>query len=260
MRKLIFISIVCAFAAAPALAQFTNGTVTDGGRINYTQSPYGYGRGGEFTVSSDGGPGLLLGNDAYADTTSGLGGHAESFQTFCVETNEYIYSGNRIYVSETFVDGSAGSHAWQGGAGTNGGDDLDIRTAYLYTQFATGNLTGYNYDNSGSGLTRAQTAGALQRVIWAIEGESGTNFALDFMSTPLNSAQQALATSWLNEANASGWTDIRSVRVLQAVIVDSSGNPIGYGQDLLYLVPVPAAVLLGMLGLGVAGWKLRKYA
>jgi len=258
MRKLIFITILSMFLAAPAFADYTNGTVTYGGRINYTQNPYGYGRGGEFTVSSDGAPGLLLGNNAYADITSGLAGHAESFQTFCVETDEYIYSGNKIYVSETFLNGNPGSHAWRGGAETNAGDNLDFRTAYLYTQFATGNLAGYNYSNSGSGLTRAQTAGALQRVIWSIEGEGGNVFANDFMSTNLNAAQQALATSWWDAAEDCDWTDIGYVRVLQAVTVDQYGNPTGYGQDLLYLVPVPGAVLLGMLGFGVAGLKLRK--
>ena len=262
MRRLTFISILCAFVAAPAVADsYTDGTVTYGGQINYTQSSYGFGRGGEFTVYDDGGPGLLLSNQAYVSgTTAGLGGHTESFQTFCVETDEYIFSGNKIYVSESFVNGDPGSHAWKGGANTDGGDDLDIRTAYLYYQFATGNLDGYNYGSGGYGdLTRAQTAGALQRVIWALEEEGGGDFSEDFMSTNLNNEQQALATDWFNDADGSGWNDIGSVRILQAVIVDASGNPIGYGQDLLYVVPVPAAVLLGMLGLGAAGLKLRKY-
>ena len=38
----------------------------------------------------------------------------------------------------------------------------------------------------------------------------------------------------------------------------SSGPTKGY-QDVV-IVPVPAAILLGLLGLGVAGWKLRKFA
>ena len=260
MRRLTFISILCAFVTAPVFADsYTDGTVTYGGRINYTQSPYGYGRGGEFTVSSDGAPGLLLSNSAYVyGTTARVDTRPESFQTFCVETDEYIYSGNQIYVSESFVNGDPGSHAWMGGSNTNGGDNLDPRTAYLYYQFATGNLTGYNYDNTGSGLTRAQTAGALQRVIWALEDEGGGDFSKSFMSTDLNGSQQTLAALWLSEANGSGWTDIGLVRILQAVTIDAKGNPTGYGQDLLYVVPVPAAVLLGVLGLCAAGLKLRK--
>ncbi|MCK4818293.1 hypothetical protein KA005_21160 [bacterium] len=48
---------------------------------------------------------------------------------------------------------------------------------------------------------------------------------------------------------------------------DGTGVPYGgmavYGATFLEVgaqVPVPAAVLLGILGLGVAGWKLRKFA
>jgi len=40
---------------------------------------------------------------------------------------------------------------------------------------------------------------------------------------------------------------------------DPGGNGVGI-DDVMYAVPVPGAVLLGVLGLGVAGLKLRKYA
>jgi len=38
-----------------------------------------------------------------------------------------------------------------------------------------------------------------------------------------------------------------------------ASNGVGI-DDVMYAVPVPGAVLLGILGLGVAGWKLRKFA
>lgn len=44
---------------------------------------------------------------------------------------------------------------------------------------------------------------------------------------------------------------------------DETTNPDGWGFLAVpdtYSVPVPAAVLLGILGLGVAGWKLRRFA
>lgn len=37
------------------------------------------------------------------------------------------------------------------------------------------------------------------------------------------------------------------------------GNGVGI-DDTMYAVPVPGAMLLGFLGLGAAGLKLRKYA
>lgn len=40
---------------------------------------------------------------------------------------------------------------------------------------------------------------------------------------------------------------------------DSGGNGVGIDDVKYALVPVPAAVLLGVLGLGAAGLKLRKY-
>ena len=52
-----------------------------------------------------------------------------------------------------------------------------------------------------------------------------------------------------------GSSSIGNVRILQ--FCNSDGT--GYKQDQLYLVPVPGAVLLGILGLGAAGLKLRKF-
>ena len=39
---------------------------------------------------------------------------------------------------------------------------------------------------------------------------------------------------------------------------ETSGNPTGLLVTNLSLVPVPATIVLGFLGLGVGGWKLRK--
>jgi len=247
MKRVMFVAVLCALAATPVLGDpYTNGTVTYGGRISYTQTPYGYSNGGEFTVSSDGGPGLLLGNGGYVfGTTARVDTKSESFQTFCVETDEYIYSGNMIYVSETFLDGTPGSHAWKGGIGPDTGDDLDFRTAYLYTQFAKGILSDYRYSDAAN---RPLDAGQLQRAIWSIEGE----YTL--------AATDIKAKAWVQEATDAKWSNIGDVRVLQAVTVGADGNPTGLGQDLLYLVPVPGAVLLGLLGLGAAGLKLRRFA
>jgi len=265
MRTVCFIFLLCVFFAGPAFADPTvgNGPGYDGGQVYWGRiGSYYQGQGGEFTIYSDGGRGLLLSNSAYtAGTTGGLGGHSESFQTFCVEAGEYVAEPMNAWVSESstvepYVYGS-GSHAWSGGVpGT--GDDLDPQTAWLYTQFATGNLTGYNYGSGGyDSLSRAQTASALQRLIWSIEDEDGglgVGEGTSFMGVTLSSTQADLIGLWNSEWASADWSGIGNVRVLQMKTLDGS-----LAQDQLYLVPVPAAVLLGVLGMGVAGLKLRKY-
>lgn len=261
MRRVGLITVMLAFAfvATPALADL-HGLGYDGGTANWDRkSGYYAGQGGEFTIW---GPELLLSNSAYADSTSGLTWGSvlrpESFQTFCVETGETIYEPMKVWVSESSTTDlnnyGSGSHAWKGG--TSSGDDLGAETAYLYTQFATGNLSGYAYTGIVGGLNRSQTAGALQRLIWNIEGEGGSlNAGSIWYGITLTAAQVSLITSWQTAYNDSGWTGIGNVRVLQMTTE--------YGrlkQDQLYLTPAPGAVLLGMLGLGVAGLKLRRFA
>lgn len=246
MKRLIFVITLCAFAAAPVLAN-PHGVVEYGGTTNYRQqSGYASGSGGEFTIYSAGTPGLMLSNTYYsADKKTRDVYVTGSFQTFCVETDEYINPNpSAVYVSESWADGTTpGSHAYGGGSNTNAGDNLDPKTAYLYTQFAKGLLSGYNYT---PGSERQVSAAALQTVIWGIEGEYGGSW----------SPATGLQTTFYNATVAANWTGIGDVRVLQLVTTDGTCLK----QDQLYLTPVPGAVLLGLLGLGAAGVKLRKYA
>jgi len=263
MIKLTFILILCASVAAPAWADATvgNGPGYDGGQVYWGRiGGYYQGRGGEFTISSDGGRGLKLSNSAYDSRTKAEDGQANSFQTFCVEAGEYVAQPMNAWVSESstvtpYVYGS-GSHAWNGGvAGI--GDDLDPQTAWLYTRFATGTLSGYAYTDTVNGLNRGQTAGALQRLIWYIEQEDGgigVGSDTSFMDVTLSQAQANLISGWNTEWKGASWSGIGNVRVLQMKTLDGS-----LAQDQLYLVPAPAAVLLGMLGLTAAGLKLRKF-
>jgi hypothetical protein len=171
-----------------------------------------------------------------------------SFQTFCLEKVEYIASPMDIVVSTTAINeltgavGSpgTGSHAIKGGK--TYGDNLDPFTAYIYTQFATGVLGNYNY-----GAGRATSAGQLQNAIWYLEGETGT----------LNSTQ---ATNWVTEAQNSGWTGIGSVRILNTWAAGHIDDTRYRKQDQLYILPIPASVILGLIGLSIVGIKLRKYA
>lgn len=241
MKKTILTFAALILIAAPALADWYHGAGYDGGTMYYSRiNGYYAGSGGEFTLRKDGTPDWLS-NAAYADVAKNQGGKEDSFQTFCVEADEYIASPLDIWVSTANVNGGTpGSHAWLGGKNTNGGDDLDPRTAYLYTKFATGTLA---YDYSNTGVGRSVDAGALQNAIWNIEGEGGAhNSFVDLADTAV-----AYGGEWYLKG-------IGDVRVIQT---NRGGS---YGQDQLYLVPAPAAIGLGVLGLGLIGWYMRRFA
>jgi hypothetical protein len=81
-------------------------------------------------------------------------------QTFCLERGERMPEG--------WVSADLGTAAVLGGYGGGSPDPISIGTAWLYKQFAEGNLPGYDY-NPGAG--RATSARALQETIWWLEHE-----------------------------------------------------------------------------------------
>lgn len=218
MRKLIFITIVCAFLAATAVAdpyaQFTG--------IGYAGSYNGY-YVGEYLVKTWDLP------DVHANGVQ--------FQTFCIEFHENVTWGT-YYDAEISTEAIAGNGN-TGPTGPTGGDSLDPRSAWLYDQYQSGVL----------GLRSNALAKDVGMAIWAIEEE--------IPYSDLSQAQKAL----ISAATTAGWPDTGPYRVLNLYALgnpDHEGYPLNYRQDYIVKVPVPGAVLLGMLGFCVAGLKLRK--
>jgi hypothetical protein len=181
------------------------------------------------------------------------------FRTFCLELNEQLNQ-------TTTFDAAVNTVAHEGGVGGGSPDPLDPRSAYLYTQFRAGTLTGYNYDMTDSanmdGITRSDSARALQLAFWALEEEitltldgQGNAQSLSNIVGGSSAAERALALQFIQEAIDAGWTTLGNVRVINVTSRNAQGE-IVHNQDVLALVPLPGVV--GMAGAGLAFVATRR--
>ncbi len=221
MRKQSIIAAAC--VAAGSSAALADGVVT------FAPGPWNPGLGGEYQVNRVSGDVGLLNGPASAGQPDG------TFQTFCVELLEPL-AFDTPYNARFNTVAMGGSY----GAGEDGGDPLDPRTAFLYWSFRQGTLEGYRFD--GTDEDRREDSRALQRAIWFIE-EPG--------------APEGESNAFVAAANAAGWTDIGLVRVLNIWSRNPDGSDGPFAQDVLtIMVPTPMAACVGF-SLMAAIWSAR---
>lgn len=204
---------------------------------------YYTGTGGEFTVEILGT--YLSDYLALYDAKTKNIKQNPSFQSFCLETDEYIDD----YGNDGFF-AILSNKAQLGGANTNSGDPISVGTAWLYSQFAIGVLGDYTYA-PGSG--RSASAGLLQNAIWMLEDEIAYNGANPFI--------QRVEEIFGSFANAKADFTGSYVKVLN--IYDDAGDPNRRNtlnrQDMLIYVPDGGlTVMLLGIGLGSLAFFSRK--
>ncbi len=168
---------------------------------------------GSITLTED--YGNANGGGAFtAVTTGGLG----TFDTFCLAENVLFHPGNTYnYTTSSTILPS--------------GSSIAIGTAYLYSQFRLGTLSGYTYGSAAS-------ADALQAAIWYLQGQ---NFGA-------NNSFVALAISAVGSNVTAAANGAYGVFAL-----DLTGNTPGsantYFQPQLGFTPVPepSTVVAGAL-------------
>lgn len=213
MKRILLGALLAVITITPSV--FAIDLRLQGGPGGY--GPWQTGVGGEFTfqITSPSDQYLL---DNYSSVVRNQGGVGNSFQTFCVEGGENINSAYPNYTA------NLNNHSVYSNV------QLTKGAAWLYSQFAQGQLTGYdivhnsvvNYNYSGD---RHTSAGLLQNAIWALMGGQEGQ-ALDLNNPFLAAAAMAIGGSYnlasLNAANESAATGYDGVYVLN--VWDSSGK------------------------------------
>lgn len=219
--------------------------------------------GGEFTAFVTGGPNFAANYNSAAQAT--IGGQT-GFETFCVEIDEEFTPGGTYNTSigNTIVPGGAA---------------ITIGTAYLYSQFAQGTLSGYQYQNTtpAEQQLRETDSDELQDAIWYLQGEvtsagnhfttgngngyQGGNYLYNFGGTGFNPSSDPFVnlveTMFGANATASDSHNNYGVQVLE---LSSAG---GYNQDQLVYCPVPepatiAAGAIPLVPLGISVLRILR--
>jgi hypothetical protein len=168
------------------------------------------------------------------------------FETFCVETGVEFYPGTQYYY--TLGDTSQPN---PGIASAGSGLPLSLGAAYLYYEFATGQLQGFEY---AEGASRETDDDLLQAAIWWFQGNQ-TYGTYNNPGTTDNEFVD-LAEGVLGSANAFDAANGEyPVEILQ---MWSNPDDTGAVQNQLVLVP-DGGLTAGMLGMGLFGMGLIQF-
>jgi hypothetical protein len=228
-------------AAAVFLAAFASTALgySKTGSMTLDQNSYSSGVGGEFTAISTTLNPTQLGYSTEAQVKIGS---QTGFGTFCLE------------YQEKFTPGTTYSYSISNTIINNPKEVLTIGVAWLYEEFATGVLNGYNYTNTAD---RLEDAGELQDTIWWLEGQ-------DYSNGKSPEPTNIFTTDVLNKFGTVLKAEADNDGVYDVAILNM-GAPPGYdnqAQLILNPTPVPeggtSIMLLGMAlgGLAVVRRKL----
>jgi hypothetical protein len=245
MKRTMLIAVVCVFIAAPTFADY--------GTVNLKEVSTAPGLGG-FTLTAhnftSGVGGVLAGqynfdiNGGAGITVPGITSYTQLPEWgFCIEM-QYSTSGYQTYNIKDLQDAPL--------TGGIGGLPMGSTKADFIRELWANHIA----DTQVGGAAGNTNAAAFQLAVWEIVYEDNGSWDVTATSGAADTGFKAsgnagalnLANTWLGELDGQG---------MAGGLYAYSNNTY---QDYVFQVPVPAAVLLGLLGLGAAGVRLRRFA
>ena len=259
MGRVVFITVICAFVAAPVLADLT---------VQYSGASPAMSMYVE-SSSSISEKWLVTGQykiDIQGTDTGDITGAPGIVNAFCIDLWDWAPTSPLISYTLKPLDMTPDT-----GAGPMG----PIRAEYLATLLNTY----WDRDNWSSDASRTfgstvysadQVAAAAQLAVWEIVDEFNTDITGPDGDTVITDDWDVKSGLFRVSDGDMVVLDIANAMLSSVVAIGPSsfGNYQGLSnssddshyQDYVVMTPIPPSVVLGLLGLGVVGLKLRKFA